>query len=139
MIRAVLTGSVACLALVFVLQSHVASGPLHHPEGFSATQRSHRDAESSLDFDTNFRTVKSGIRRRRLPGSDYSLDFDQFDSAEAGFLAGILFVVALVCLLICCCCGGCSLWDLVAIACLWEICCDRDGARAASMGDFVLV
>jgi hypothetical protein len=137
MIRAVLTGSVACLALVFVLQSHVGSGTLHHPE--VATQRSLRNAESSLDFDTNFRTVKSDIRRRRLPGSDYSLDFDQFDSAEAGFLAGILFVIALVCLLICCCCGGCSLWDLVAIACLWEICCDRDGARAASMGDFVLV
>jgi hypothetical protein len=139
MLRAVLTVSVAlsCLALVFILQSTVGSGTQFRSE--ASTHRFLYGAESNLNVDSNLRTVKSGIRRRRLPGSDYSLDFDQFDSAEAGFLAGILFVIALVCLLICCCCGGCSLWDLVAVACLWEICCDRDGSRAASLGDFVLV
>lgn len=137
MFRTVLTGSIACLALVFILQSQVMTGFLNRPD--AATHRSLHEAKSVFDFDSNLRTMNPGIRRRHLPGSDYSLDFDQFDSAEAGFLVGVLFVIALVCLLLCCCCGGCSLWDLVAIACLWELCCDRDGARAASLGDFVLV
>jgi hypothetical protein len=66
--------------------------------------------------------------RRRMPGVDYDLE-----SAEMGFVAGLLCVVLLLILLCCCCCGGgrgggCSLWDIVALACLWEICCDRDGA-----------
>jgi hypothetical protein len=70
--------------------------------------------------------------RRRMPGFDYDLE-----SAEAGFVAGLLCVVLLLLLLCCCCCGGgrgggCSLWDIVALACLWEICCDRDGAAADS-------
>jgi hypothetical protein len=61
---------------------------------------------------------------RRLPGAEaYNLD-----SAEAGFIAGVVLVGLVVCLLCCCMCGrGCNLWDLVAMVCLWEMCCDRDG------------
>jgi hypothetical protein len=95
------------------------------------------------------RAATSGLLReggsRRLPGSDY-FDFDvssgQLGSMEAGFIAGMAFLLALMCLcLLCCCCGGgggggSCLWDMVALACLWEICCDRDGA---GIGDFQLV
>lgn len=84
--------------------------------------------------------VEPPLRRRRLPGgADYGFDFGNMEEAEIGFLAGMLFFVALICFLICCCCGGCSLWDIVALACLWELCCDRDGAALASAGNFVLV
>jgi hypothetical protein len=71
--------------------------------------------------------------RRRLPG-DYNFDAT---SAEAGFAAGLLLLILLALLLCCCCCGGgrggCSLWDLVAMVCLWEMCCDRDGGDAFAM------
>lgn len=60
--------------------------------------------------------------RRQLPGG-YNIDPN---SAEAGFAAGVLCMFLLLLWLLCCCCGGCrcSLWDCVALACLWEICCD---------------
>ena len=76
-------------------------------------------------------------RQRLLPGADYGFDVGEFNSAEAGFLAGMLFFVVLICLMVCCCCGGCSLWDFVALACLWEICSDR--GDAGGVGDFILV
>jgi len=72
--------------------------------------------------------------RRRLPGDYGGFDID-FQSAEAGFGVGVLLFVVLVLLLCCCCCGGgrrggggCGLWDIVACLCIWEMCCDRDGA-----------
>ena len=62
------------------------------------------------------------LLRRRLPGGG---DYFDFGSAEAGFAAGVGFaVLALVLLCVCCCCG-CSLWDVLAMLCLWEICCDN--------------
>jgi hypothetical protein len=61
------------------------------------------------------------------------LDFnaDQLGAAEVGFLVGILVVVVLILLLICCCCGcgrgggGCSICDILAAICIWEMCCDQ--------------
>jgi hypothetical protein len=74
------------------------------------------------------------LRHRRLPGEDYgSFTFDP-SSAEAGFAVGFLFFIILALLLCCCLCGGgrgggrgCSLCDILAIVCLWELCCDREG------------
>ena len=102
----------------------------------------HREAIGGRDDVLNHPdgTDAESLRRRRLPGgADYGFDFGDMEQAELGFLAGMLFFVALICFLICCCCGGCSLWDIVALVCLWELCCDRNGASLASAGDFVLV
>lgn len=66
---------------------------------------------------------------RRLNGA-YE-DFEDFDlkSAEAGFALAVVLFIVLVVMFCCCCCprNGCSLWDIVACLCIWEICCDRDG------------
>lgn len=112
-----------------------------------ATHASATVASSAPPSDTtsNVQSNLSRIRRqgRHLQEFDYDfggIDFssDEIGAAEFGFLAGILFIVVLAILLCCCCCGGrggCSLWDLVAIVCLWEMCCDRDDG----VGNFVLV
>jgi hypothetical protein len=85
---------------------------------------------------------QSFLRGRQLPGNDYNFDSFDFTSAEAGFAVGLSFFVIVIILLLCCCCAACSgggggrryggggsscLWDLVAIVCLWELCCDNDG------------
>jgi len=67
--------------------------------------------------------------RRRLLGNYYDLDFGDVDwtSAEGGFAAGFFFFLILLVLLCCCLCGrgrGCSLWDILACICIWELCCD---------------
>lgn len=67
----------------------------------------------------------SQLRARSLPGEDY-FQMDDITSAEAGFIAGVLVIILFLILLVCCCCGRCSLWDIVALVCLWELCCDRD-------------
>ena len=82
-------------------------------------------------------------QQRQLPGNEMMGDIDLM-SAEAGFMVGFSFLIILLFLCLCCCCcrrrpygggggGGGSncLWDLVAIVCLWEMCCDNDGI----MGD----
>lgn len=93
---------------------------------------SYRSPQNVNDSSTATSTSYRPKIRRRLPDGDYG--FGSFDaaSAEAGFAAGLLVLVLLALLLCCCCCGGgrrggCSLWDLVAMVCLWEMCCDRDG------------
>jgi len=75
---------------------------------------------------------------------DFSGVFSGYElgAAELGFLVGILFIVALVLLLCCCCCRGgsrssCSLCDILAALCLYEMCCDGRGGM--NPGDFVLV
>jgi hypothetical protein len=73
---------------------------------------------------------------RRLQGGDYfNFNSDDLMGAEAGFVGGVLFILLLAVLLCCCCCRrGCSLWDLLACVCLYEICCDD-----RSVGDFQLM
>jgi hypothetical protein len=72
-------------------------------------------------------------------------DFGDLDmnSAEAGFAAAVLLMILLLLFLCCCCCGrgggGCSLWDLVALACLWEICFDRNGTGGGVRDSFVMM
>ena len=81
-------------------------------------------------------------RRRRLPG-EYDFDFGNADlaSAEAGFAVGFLFFLLLICLLCCCLCGGgrsrgCSLWDILACVCIYELCCDGPGG---GINDFAMM
>jgi hypothetical protein len=61
--------------------------------------------------------------QRRLP---YDLDSIDLDSAELGFAVGLLCLIVLICCLLSMCCGGgrCSLWDCLALFCIWELCCD---------------
>jgi hypothetical protein len=105
------------------------SNRIIRPSSFSSPSTVHSSQDSRVLIDNS-------LRQRRLPGAAYGeYDFGNMDSAEAGFIAGILFLVVMICLLLCCCCGRCSLWDIVALACLWELCCDRDGAA----GDFAML
>ena len=87
-------------------------------------------------------SMEPSLRARRLPGGfDYDFDMNELEAAEIGFLAGLIFVVILACMLCSCCCRasrGCSLCDILAIFCLWEMCCDRDGVSTVP-GDFVLI
>jgi hypothetical protein len=96
-----------------------------------------------LDSSQDYRptTTLHNLRHRRLPGEDYSnFTFDP-SSAEAGFAVGFLFFIILALLLCCCLCGGgrgggrgCSLCDILAIVCLWELCCDREGGGMMDNG-----
>jgi hypothetical protein len=75
---------------------------------------------------------------RQLEYLDF--DTDQLGAAEVGFLVGILVVVVLILFLLCCCCGcgrgggGCSVCDILAAICIWEMCCDQ-----GDQTDFCLV
>lgn len=64
---------------------------------------------------------------RALPGAKDYFDMNMFSSPETGFAAGVAFAILFICFLICCCCGRCSLWDILALVCIWDICCDRGG------------
>ena len=73
-------------------------------------------------------------KQRRLQGGG-GYDAIDVQSIEAGFVFGILLLFLILLLLCCCCCvGGCSLWDCVILACLWECCCDTDCDAGASLG-----
>lgn len=64
---------------------------------------------------------------RRLPYDTDIVDFKDMETAELAFLVGFLFAMFLLCCMVCFCCGGgtrCSLWDCLALLCIWEICCD---------------
>lgn len=89
------------------------------------------------DFTSQSTSLASGIRgsERRLPG--YDINPDQLMGAEVGFVVALVLVLFFFACLCGCCCGrgGCSLWDLVACVCLYEMCCDND----ARIGDFQLI
>ena len=82
---------------------------------------------------THSATVIRGVERR-LPG--YDINADQLLGAEVGFVVALVLVLLFFACLCGCCCGrrGCSLWDIVACVCLYEMCCDD-----ARVGDFQLV
>lgn len=78
-----------------------------------------------------------GHHGRRLPYDADMIDLDEMEMAEIAFLVGFLCAMALLCCLVCSCFGGagrCSLWDCVALVCLWEMCC---GGR--NPNDFVMM
>jgi hypothetical protein len=66
------------------------------------------------------------------------LDFntDELGPEEIGFLV----IVVVLLLLLCCCCsggrrgGGCSLCDILAAICIWDMCCE-----GSNPSDFCLV
>ena len=73
--------------------------------------------------------------RRRLPGDamDFNFDMNEMEMEEIANLVGILLLILF--LFCCCCCRRFSLWDCVALACLWEICCDNPDRS----GDFIML
>ena len=69
-------------------------------------------------------------QHRRLPGGFDAMDFDSPEAQSA--------VILLVIVLLVCCCwggrrGGCSLCDILACVCIYEMCCDN----GAPMNDFM--
>jgi hypothetical protein len=81
-------------------------------------------------------------RPRLLEGGDYDFDFSnisELEAAEVGAVVALLLVALLLVLCCCCCCRrGCSLWDLVAMCCLWELCCGNNG-MGDTMSDFQMM
>ena len=67
-----------------------------------------------------------GNQHRRLPGSPINWDFDSPESQSA-------LIILLIVLLFCCCWGGrrggCSLCDILACVCIYEMCCDNGGVN----------
>ena len=93
-------------------------------------------AENDGDLFDNQQPNRLRGGHRQLPGYE-TMDFGDLDNAEVGFAAGILFTFLLICFLLCFCCGGrsrCSLWDCLALFCIWEMCCDGRNPT-----DFVLI
>jgi hypothetical protein len=95
---------------------------------------------------SNLAANNSGTLRgavgRNLQAEYFDFDFDNVElkGAAAGFLVGFICLLLLVACLCCCCCRpgrGCSLWDILACYCFYEICCD-DGA-VGDCGDFALI
>jgi hypothetical protein len=98
----------------------------------------------SIQFTSPTSETEVSQASRKLPGmDDYIPSGFDLGSAEIGAaLAGGIVLLVIFCL-ICSClrcicgggggyrrgggggCGGC-LWDLVALVCLWELCCDRE-------------
>jgi hypothetical protein len=74
---------------------------------------------------------------RRLNGAyDGFEDFD-LKSAEAGFAFAVVLFIVLVVMLCCCCCPGtgCSLWDIVACLCIWELCSTATAVHSTILRD----
>jgi hypothetical protein len=115
----------------------------HHPPSTRRVTTEPRDeATSLLQNEQQQPSVSSFyLRHRQLQANNYSNI--NMNSAEAGFIAAIVLlvlVILLLSLLCCCCCGrggGCSLWDCVAMVCLWELCCDT-GGRGVDPGGLML-
>ena len=113
----------------------VDTNPLHGPD----IETSPVDMKSAdLHFKPegvlqNYQRQLRGNQRRRLPGGVDSMDFSSPEAQSA------LILVVIVLLLLCCCCrggrrGGCSLCDILACVCIYEMCCDNDGAP---LNDFI--
>lgn len=105
------------------------------------TSLSNQNAVVVLSFTTNTASSSSSssnlrYSQRQLVAEYNGLDLD-LESMEAGFAIAVIVFVLLAVFLVCCCCcgggcvrGGCSLWDILACVCIWELCCDKDGGGA---------
>ena len=61
--------------------------------------------------------------QRHLPAEDsFTSNMKDWNAAQTGVASGLFFLIIFVLILYCCC--GCSLCDLLALWCCWEICCD---------------
>ena len=90
---------------------------------------SHAALGSSEQQQDHYFSHKLRSRQRRLSGEYGEFSNMDLQSAEAGFAFAVVLFFVLVVMLCCCCCPGtgCSIWDIVACLCIWEICCDRNG------------
>jgi hypothetical protein len=105
-----------------ILQATVAS-PVHNlrqSAGHAESSDHHQDRQLQfMDWDLSSLEFTSG----------------ELGAAEIGFIVGLLFFVVVILLLCCCCCGGggrgyrgrggCSICDILALFCIWEMCCDQ--------------
>jgi hypothetical protein len=57
---------------------------------------------------------------RELPGNDV-MDVTNWSATQTGAVSGVLFLLLIIFVLYCCC--GCSICDLLALWCCYEICC----------------
>jgi hypothetical protein len=105
-------------------------------------QDSFLDESRFLRFRNQDTTHHQRQRPRLLEGGDYDFDFSnisELEAAEVGAVVALLLVALLLVLCCCCCCRrGCSLWDLVAMCCLWELCCGNNG-MGDTMSDFQMM
>lgn len=97
----------------------------------TSSLKNHEYSEKGQDAE-NLRTSL----RRQLQGGASDLNLSEEQMEEAAMIAGAVLVVLL--LLCCCCCRRFSLWDCVALACLWEICCDNSNAGCGGDVPFTL-
>ena len=97
-----------------------------------------RSVSTSVEQDDRIRhaSMLRGSERRLPDAFEFGkLDFEGEEAAS--LVVGILFLILLLALLCCCCCRGrrgCSLCDILACVCIYELCCD-DGR----VGDFELL
>jgi len=68
----------------------------------------------------HLRSITASNQQRQLPGNEF--DMKTWSPAETGTVSGIAFLLVILFVLYCCC--GCSLCNILAILCCWEICCD---------------
>lgn len=89
------------------------------------SNNNHGDDNSIIDMSSSSMTESNTFLRRNLQESDFDMEALGMGFALCIIVIILLFVVGCIC---CCCPGRFSLWDCVALACLWEICCDRNDA-----------
>lgn len=103
------------------------------------------EASQSITETTTMQTPE----RRLQEGGDFSEYYKDLDveSLEEGMaLGGALLLIMIVLCLLCCCCqmccggrgGGCSLWDMLAILCCYEMFCDDSPGCFIPMDDCAL-
>ena len=93
------------------------------------------DEKSTNQTTVRINQVRRQSRRGLVEMEDYFTDLD-IESLEEGFAVGAAFILLLICIcLLCCCCsmccgggrrggGGCSLMDILAAFCCYEMFCD---------------
>jgi len=111
----VLLTSLLCMTLVYA-DSHAPT---------SQTERNLTGLDSQITETKQQQETKFHLRRR-LPGG--------FDFAHPRLtpedVSALFFILILLCLFSCLCGRGrgrgrsCSLWDILACVCIWELCCD---------------
>lgn len=115
---------------------NVLGNKLHAPLNFVANNAGASMSSQSFTATTTQSRPKSTIRirKRRLP-EDYFSDMDVTSLEEGLVIGAVLILLLIVLCLLCCCCsmccgrgggggGGCSLMDILALFCCYELFCD---------------
>lgn len=69
----------------------------------------------------HLRSTQQQQQQRELPGNEV-MDATNWSATQTGAVSGLLFLLFIICVLYCCC--GCSICDLLALWCCYEICCE---------------